>query len=109
MIFIPVSCKHVDNFNFHSSLVSSWSHVNRALYTNYDSVSWDEIKELKDFISEQCLKARYINNERNSTNRATGPQLLQKSVKSHDTESQFVSQSFKIELNVSKTSVNIVL
>ena len=26
----------------------------------------------------------------------TEPQLLQKSVKSHDTESQFVSQSFKI-------------
>jgi hypothetical protein len=39
--------------------------------TNYDSVSWDEIKELKDFIREQCLKARYINNERNGTNRAT--------------------------------------
>ena len=49
--FIPVSCK-------------------RGL-TNCDSVSWDEIKELKDFISEQCLKARYINNERNGTNRAT--------------------------------------
>ena len=26
----------------------------------------------------------------------TEPQLLQKSVKSHETESQFVSQSFKI-------------
>jgi hypothetical protein len=40
--------------------------------TNCDSVSWDEIKELKDFISEQCLKEeRYINNERNGTNRAT--------------------------------------
>ena len=26
----------------------------------------------------------------------TEPQLLQKSVKSHDTESQFVSQSFKM-------------
>jgi hypothetical protein len=26
--------------------------------SNCDSVSWDEIKELKDFISEQCLKAR---------------------------------------------------
>ena len=26
----------------------------------------------------------------------TEPQLLQKSVKSHDTESQFVSQSFKV-------------
>jgi hypothetical protein len=43
--------------------------------TNCDSVSWDEIKELKDFISEQCLKARYINNERNGTNRAkTSPE-----------------------------------
>jgi hypothetical protein len=28
-------------------------------------------QELKDFISEQCLKTRYINNERNGTNRAT--------------------------------------
>jgi hypothetical protein len=50
-IFIPISCK-------------------RGL-TNCDSVSWDEIKELKDFISEQCLKARYINNKRNGSNRAT--------------------------------------
>ena len=72
MIFIPVSCKHVDNFNFHSSLVLSWSHVNGALQTVIQYISWDEIKELKDFISEQCLlKARYINNERNGTNRAT--------------------------------------
>jgi hypothetical protein len=31
VIFVPVSCKHVDNFNFHSSLISSWSHVNGAL------------------------------------------------------------------------------
>ena len=73
MIFIPVSCKHVDNFNsfqFGFILVSC-----KQGLTNYDSVSWDEIKELKDFISEQCLKARYINNERNGTNRAkTSPE-----------------------------------
>ena len=40
----------------------------------------------------------------------TEPQLIKKSVKSHDTESQFVRQSFKSKLNVSKTSVfSIVL
>jgi hypothetical protein len=31
VIFVPVSCTHVDNFNFHSGLTSSRSHVNRAL------------------------------------------------------------------------------
>ena len=32
VIFVSVSCKHVDNFNFHSGLTSSRSHVHGALY-----------------------------------------------------------------------------
>jgi hypothetical protein len=28
VIFVPGSCEHVDNFNFHSGLTSSQSHVN---------------------------------------------------------------------------------
>ena len=39
----------------------------------------------------------------------TEPKSLEKSVKSHDTESQFVRKSFKSLLHVSKNSVNIVL
>jgi hypothetical protein len=63
--FIPLSCKQG--------------------LTNCDSVSWDEIKELKDFISEQCLKAIYIYTMKEMA--LTEPQLIQKSVISHDTES----------------------
>jgi hypothetical protein len=35
VIFVPVSCKHVDNSNFHSGLTSSRSHLNgpRKFYT----------------------------------------------------------------------------
>ena len=31
VIFVPVSCKHADNFDFHTSLTSARSHVNGAL------------------------------------------------------------------------------
>ncbi len=31
MIFVPVSCEHADNFDFHTGLISVRSHVNEGL------------------------------------------------------------------------------
>ncbi len=38
MIFVPVSCEHADNFDFHTGLTWTRSHVNGALVKCYDLI-----------------------------------------------------------------------
>jgi hypothetical protein len=41
VIFVPVSRKHVDNFNLHSGLTLSRSHVNGALVSHCPKLNTD--------------------------------------------------------------------
>ena len=50
MIFVPVSCEHADNFDFHPGLTSPRSHVNGALELMGVDMGNYEIQSFLDFL-----------------------------------------------------------
>lgn len=76
-----------------TEVFEKFRHLLKVILADCDSVSQDEIEELKGFINEQCLEARYINNESTVTDRAkTSPEKFE------DSDSLFIDQITELHI-----------
>ena len=76
-----------------TKVLEKFRHLLKVILADCDSVSQDEIEELKGFINEQCLEARYINNESTVTDRAkTSPEKFE------DSDSLFIDQITELHI-----------